>query len=578
MKIKVYPDLPSTGSIASIVSDHQLLLSQHTFVKDERDADLIIVHASAQSNLTPDITYTHGLYPTADNRWAKSYAQINQQIFDNIANSLSVVAVSAWGGRLIKRHTGLQPVIINNGIFYRNYPRMGKQTGPVLWGKTSINPVCDPTDFVRLAEKVKGHFVSFVDLPHSSKIPSLSRSQLQTYLQTCGMLVATTKENDSLLIMEAMASGVPVLAYNWGMAHDRLIHKQGCYLVDPHNTDELINGYNYLLSNWQRQSEIAHTVAGWFDWERQLPKLESLLAQTLKEKEAPVKVSIIIPCHNYASYVKQAITSAKQQTVPCEVIVVDDGSTDDSLSIIQEHAPSKVIVHQTAQGVSQARNAGITAASGNLIVCLDADDVLLPDFVETLIKGFVNRNIAICFTPLTLIDQDGNNLHQIMFSKAPNIALHKQGLNQIPSCCMFRKSWWERADGYDDFLSFTEDANLWLKMFLLGGTAVQASQKALVQYRRHGANNSLKPTLPWTIFHEQPVLEDDNFTLLLVGEGLQTYHAYWRLKELPYAITLYPDTITKPKNYLVLSPSVDITKQAEEKLSQWTQLFSYPPA
>lgn len=581
MKIKVNPNHAVLGGIGSVVADHKILLNNHTFVERENDADLIINHASAESHLSPDITYTHGIYPTQDKKWTAPYSQINKKIFENIANSLQVAAVSTWGGGLIKRYCGIQPHIIHNGIFYNEYKRGGSKTGPVLWGKTSINPVCDPTDFNILTERVKDNFVSFVDLPHTHKIKPLQRTDLKSFLRTCSLLVATTKENDSLLIMEAMASGIPVLAYDWGMAKERLTHKQGCYLVSPHNLTELLNGYAYLKQNWQLQSEIAHTVAGWFDWELQKPKLERLLDQTLREKEAPNTVSIIIPCHNYGAYVKQAIHSAKNQTVPCEVIVVDDGSTDNSLQVILEQKPDQVITHNTAQGVSVARNKGIEKAKGSLIVCLDADDVLEPSFVETMLTGFTKRKVAICFSPLKLIDEHGNALPHKMFTRAPDIVLHKQGQNQVPSCCMFRKSWWARADGYDHFLSFTEDANLWLKMFLLDGIAVRVTQEALVNYRRHSTNNSLKPGSPWLIFHEHKVISDDSLTFVLVGDSddLNIYHAYWRLKELPYGISVYNEGVTKPtKNFIILSPTANIQELAMEKLNTWTQLFSYQPA
>lgn len=576
MKIKMYPDV-TQGSIASVMEDHRRLLAQHSFVQIEEEADLVLVHASAKSK-QPDITFTHGLYPTADSRWSRGFEQVNQMIFDNIANSLQAVAVSQWGGQLIKRYCGIQPTIIHNGIFYQEYKKAGKRNGPVLWGKTSINPVCDPTDFNLLSRQSKGDFVSFVDLPHTRKIPVLQRADLQKYLQSCSMLIATTKENDSLLIMEAMACGVPVLAYNWGQARERLIHKQGCYLVPPHNTNELLKGYAYLREHWDLQSQMAHTVAGWFDWELQKPKLLRLLDLTLQQKNEPTRVSIIIPCHNYGRYVKQAIQSAKQQTVDCEVIVVDDGSTDDSLQIIQEQQPSKIIVNSVKQGVAQSRNAAIEQASGTLIVCLDADDTLHPDFIATLLKGFTERSTAVCFTPIRLMNEAGQPLPQLMFSNPPNILRHQQGLNQVPSCCMFRKSWWERAGGYDHFLSFTEDANLWLKIFLLGGKPKKVGGTPLMNYRRHANNNSLKSADKWNIFHSQKVLANESLHLLLLGEGLDVEHAYWRLKELPYAITICTDTISLPTNYLVLTPAPDIQNQVQEKLQVWTQLFSYQPA
>lgn len=578
MKIKVYPDSPLDGGVGSVVADHKALLFNHTFVEHERDADLIVVHANAKSQEDPDITYTHGLYPTQDPRWGESFHITNEHIFYNIANSLRVAAVSKWGGALIKRYTGVNPAIIHNGIFYKNYERGGHKNGVVLWGKTTINPVCDPADFILLSQKVKGDFASFTQLPGTvRKAEPLQRNELPRFLRTCSILVATTKENDSLLIMEAMASGVPVLAYDWGMAKDRLSHKQGCYLVRPGNMAELIGGYHYLKENWQLQSEIARTVAGWFDWELQRPKLEALLTQTLHEKEEPIKVSIVIPCHNYGLYVKEAIQSAKNQTVPCEVIVIDDGSSDNSLEIIKEQKPDVLIEHGEARGVASARNAGIAKATGNMIVCLDADDILEPDFAEIMLTGFSHRNIAIAFSPINIIDHVGKSLGQTMFNRNPVIPLHKRGHNQVPSCCMFKKTWWERADGYDCFLSFTEDANLWLKMFLLKGFAVKVTGKPVMHYRRHKENNSLKPPSPWNIFTDQDVINNDDLSLVLIDQDEEKLKSsYWRLKELPYALHFFNELTVKPKNYFLLEPSDDIKSIALEQLKTWTQLFLLP--
>lgn len=580
MKLKIYPDLPlPNGGIATVLEDHKILLAQHQFVQKESEADLILTHVSARSQTETDITFTHGLYPTADRRWHERFNQVNQMIFQNIANSLQVVSVSHWGGRLIKRYSGIQPHIIHNGIFYNEYVRAGRKKGPVLWGKTSINPVCDPSDFAWLASQTLQPFVSFVDLPNVKKISPLTREGMKRYLQECSILVATTKENDSFLIMEAMASGVPVLAYDWGMAKERLQHKKGCYLVPPHDHMELLKGYNYLCANWQLQSEIAHTVAGWFDWEIQKTKLLALLQQTLQQKQTKPSVSIIIPCHNYGKYVKQAIQSAQQQTIPCEVIVVDDGSTDDSLTIIQEQNPDKVIVHPTAQGVAKSRNEAISQAKGTHIICLDADDHIHPNYAATLLKGFTSRDIAACYTPLQVIDGEGKPTTYLMFNHLPNIMQHKNNHNQIPCHAMFAKSWWQRVDGYDHFIPMAEDANLWLKIFLLKGKAKQVTRQPMVYYRRHGKNASLQPMPAWNIFHEHKVIDEQNqLVLILVGEGLETYHAYWRLKELNYPIQIFTEVCHLPKNYLVLSPSPDILTQVKERLNTWTQLFSFQPA
>src|SRR5262245_54183980 len=89
-------------------------------------------------------------------------------------------------------------------------------------------------------------------------------------------------------------------------------------------------------------------------------------------------VSVVIPCYNQARYLSDAVSSVRQQTHrPIECIVVDDGSTDGTSDVAVELGA--LVVRQTNNGVSAARNAGLRIARGDFIVFLDADDVLLPD-------------------------------------------------------------------------------------------------------------------------------------------------------------------------------------------------------
>jgi glycosyltransferase involved in cell wall biosynthesis len=101
-------------------------------------------------------------------------------------------------------------------------------------------------------------------------------------------------------------------------------------------------------------------------------------------------VSIIIPCYNYGHTVERAIRSAVSQARQyIEIIVVNDGSTDDSLSVIQRCAremPKLItIIDKPNGGVSSARNAGIAKAAGEYLLFLDADDELLPDAIESFV-------------------------------------------------------------------------------------------------------------------------------------------------------------------------------------------------
>ena len=97
-------------------------------------------------------------------------------------------------------------------------------------------------------------------------------------------------------------------------------------------------------------------------------------------------LTISISSYNQAGYLPDAIESALTQTTPCQVIVVDDGSTDNSLKIAQSYEPQIKVVSQVNKGLPSARNTGIMWATGDFVLPLDADDILLPDCVEKILE------------------------------------------------------------------------------------------------------------------------------------------------------------------------------------------------
>lgn len=100
--------------------------------------------------------------------------------------------------------------------------------------------------------------------------------------------------------------------------------------------------------------------------------------------------SIIIPAYNHAHVLAEAIDSALAQTVPCEVIVVDDGSTDDTAEILARYGSRILSLRQEHSGPSAARNAGLDHAGGDFVMFLDADDVLAPFKVERQDAAFTD--------------------------------------------------------------------------------------------------------------------------------------------------------------------------------------------
>jgi len=123
-----------------------------------------------------------------------------------------------------------------------------------------------------------------------------------------------------------------------------------------------------------------------------------------------IKVSVVIPVYNAKDYLHDCIKSLLSQTlVDCEFIFVNDGSTDNSLEIIQKYQEEDNrinLISQKNKGIAEARNAGIEIASGEYIGFLDNDDFVKIDFFENLYKNAIDNNLDIVVSK-TILGRDG---------------------------------------------------------------------------------------------------------------------------------------------------------------------------
>ena len=127
-------------------------------------------------------------------------------------------------------------------------------------------------------------------------------------------------------------------------------------------------------------------------------------------------VSIVIPCYNQARFLHTSVASARSQTcAPLEIIVVDDGSTDDTAAVAC--ALGATVIRQRNAGVSAARNAGLNAARGAFVIFLDADDELMPDAVETGVQALTSNDAAVCAVGRARpMDAEGRDLRLVATS------------------------------------------------------------------------------------------------------------------------------------------------------------------
>ncbi len=206
-------------------------------------------------------------------------------------------------------------------------------------------------------------------------------------------------------------------------------------------------------------------------------------------------VSVIIPTYNQARYLPEALDSVLQQTYPSiELIVIDDGSTDETVLIGKRYEQDSRVhwIKQTNQGPAHARNHGISQAQGEYICLLDSDDIMHSERVAKQYEVFQkNPSIDIVYTALELIDSQGHSLGIMQGQQIPSIDFLAFMLfrNLIPtSSVIMSKSHCLKEHPYHTAYRHAEDYELMLRLAHL--FHFHYLDVPLTRYRRHKTNLS----------------------------------------------------------------------------------------
>lgn len=210
----------------------------------------------------------------------------------------------------------------------------------------------------------------------------------------------------------------------------------------------------------------------------------------------PSLVSVIIPCYNTAVYLAEAVDSALRQTyADFEVIVIDDGSTDNTSEVMARFSSDNRLCYhyQSNEGLSAARNKGIKLANGSFIALLDADDVWekekLAQQVAVLEK---DASIGLVFSDFSSFDVNG------IIASRKNSGCYNEGVDFerlfhrnnfiYPSTVLIRQEVFESCGLFDTKLRSAEDYDMWLR--IAKTYRIVGIDAALVRIRQHGANMS----------------------------------------------------------------------------------------
>lgn len=180
-------------------------------------------------------------------------------------------------------------------------------------------------------------------------------------------------------------------------------------------------------------------------------------------------VSFVIPTYNHAAYLADAIQSIRAQDYSnIEIIVVDDGSTDNTKDVAARFADQIEYIWQHNRGLSAARNTGIAAATGTYIGVLDADDMLEPDYCSRLVSAltaFPDAEGIIC--GYRFVDQENRPLPQVETRCIPSKRLQSELLNGnylVPESILLHRRCYENVGPFDVSLSACEDWDMWLRI------------------------------------------------------------------------------------------------------------------
>ncbi|MGH7781268.1 MAG: glycosyltransferase family A protein [Candidatus Binataceae bacterium] len=181
----------------------------------------------------------------------------------------------------------------------------------------------------------------------------------------------------------------------------------------------------------------------------------------------PPRVSVVVPVYNGAATIAAALDSILGQSfTDFEIVAIDDGSTDDSIKVLERYAPRVRVLTQKNSGPSAARNLGVRNSSGQYLAFLDADDMWRTGFLERTVAALDKEPASVLvYTDLELADSTGVAMGAYLIGKrgVPTVQDMLERMWPIlPSSVMMRRDAFERAGGFPEELTSFEDVYFWL--------------------------------------------------------------------------------------------------------------------
>lgn len=242
-------------------------------------------------------------------------------------------------------------------------------------------------------------------------------------------------------------------------------------------------------------------------------------------------VTVVIPCFGQAHFLPEAIESVIAQDHGAEIVVVDDGSPD-NVGAVASRYPGVKCLRQPNGGLAAARNAGLEAAGGELLLFLDADDRLLPGAIERGVEELrADPEAMMAAGTWTLIGEEGEPLPADPPRQPPSAypALLESCFISTPAAVLYRRELFAEIGGFDPEVSASADYDLYLRT--AARFPVRLHPHAVAEYRRHGANMTRDPQLimaaETTVLERQaPLVAEDPELREALRRGIERSRSY----------------------------------------------------
>lgn len=200
------------------------------------------------------------------------------------------------------------------------------------------------------------------------------------------------------------------------------------------------------------------------------------------------KISVIMPVYNGEEYIKNTVESVLGQTFSdFEFIIIDDGSTDNTLNILKNFSDNRIkILNQNHGGIVKALNLGIKESQGEYIIRIDADDICISNRFEKLITYMnENPNVSVCGSWVRKIDKEGNVIGELKYPPIDHKDIKRYAILHNPfihPSVIVRKKVFDKVGLYKNF-KHNEDYELWTRVLKVGrGHNIP---EFLIDYRIH---------------------------------------------------------------------------------------------